>query len=112
MALRNARLTAEVIPDAGRRLVVTATDASAMETFSGEISSAESSHRLIGALNAQNAAALRAEFTAMCSRTKMPPGHNFWLRASARRWHLGSPARCRAARGDAGQSRYVLRRAA
>src|SRR5690625_751455 len=36
MALRNSRLTAEVIPDAGRRLVVTATDASAMETFSGE----------------------------------------------------------------------------
>src|SRR5690625_5509914 len=62
MALRNSRLTAEVIPDAGRRLVVTATDASALEAFSGEVSSAESGHRLIGALNAQNAAALRAEF--------------------------------------------------
>src|SRR5690625_7680585 len=86
MALRNSRLTAEVTPDAGRRLIVTATDASAPEAFSGEVSSAESGHRLIGALNAQNAAALRAEFPAMCSRTKMPPGPARTLPGCARCW--------------------------
>lgn len=62
MALRNARLTAEIIPDGGRRLVVTATDADALKSFSGEVSSAESGHRLIGPLSKENAAALRAEF--------------------------------------------------
>jgi len=63
MALSNSRLRADIVHDLGRRLVVTASDASGLEGFSGETNSVGSEYQLVGPLSAQNAAALRKEFS-------------------------------------------------
>lgn len=62
MALRNSRLSADVVHDRGRRLQVTATNAADLEAFEGEITTSEGKAHLDGPLSAANAAALRAEF--------------------------------------------------
>src|SRR5690625_5033015 len=63
MALTNSRLRADIIHDLGRRLVVTASNASDLEGFSGETNSGGSEYQLVGPLSAQNADALRKEFS-------------------------------------------------
>src|SRR5699024_1707363 len=63
MALSNSRLRADIVHDLGRRLVVTAADASDLEGFGGETNSVGGEYQLVGPLSAQNAAALRKEFS-------------------------------------------------
>src|SRR5690625_4083617 len=62
MALRNSRLSADVVHDRVRHLVVTASSAADLEGFEGEIATGERGARLTGPLSTTNAAALRSQF--------------------------------------------------
>lgn len=62
MALRNTRLSADIVHEGGRHLTVTAKNASDLAAFSGDKGTCEGAYHLVGPLSPENAAALRAEF--------------------------------------------------